>query len=102
MTVIRIISIILAYICNVYSYPIISDKNKSICTDCFSVPIQCTAKDINITNFTEHIHYCNKCNINGQQLVQLYCYYCKEVIPCPIDTGCFNCNNCTGIYISTA
>ena len=97
MTIVRIVSLFIAYISIIHSYPIILD-NKSICTECFIVQIVCQTKELNISNFNESVYYCNRCNINNYQLIHLYCNLCEEITPCSMDTGCFNCNNCREIY----
>jgi len=92
MTILRSICLFIIYISNIQGYSIIYIKdNKPFCTNCFKIN-----KLQNITS-NRSLYYCDICNINNTELCKLNCNLCKEVLPCRIDTGCFNCDNCTVI-----
>jgi len=42
-----------------------------------------------------NIYLCDICNYNNTIYKPSNCTICYNKYPCNIDTGCYNCNNCT-------
>lgn len=99
--ILKTVYLLLGYISNIYSYPII-DTNKIACTNCFMVSVTCDPHILNIRKFNKSLYYCDICNIHNLQdkeVAKLYCNFCEEIMSCHIDTGCFNCMNCSQIIV---